>query len=243
MDNKVVTTVARALAQRGWRVVRFNYRGVGGVGRHLGRGPRRGRRRAGRDRRASRRRRAAGAGRLLVRRLRRGERRRATSPRPTSLSGMVLVAPVHRQARRAAGRRRHLADPRRGRRRRAAVGLDGLGAPAGAAGGRRARRRAFLPRPAGAAEVAGRSATLPSDLGRPDETDSSPSLGLATAGVAAFGQALPRARDRRARLPAGRHERRPGAGRTRRRCVRRPGLAHQADDGLPRVRRAEASTS
>ncbi|MET0383520.1 MAG: alpha/beta fold hydrolase [Burkholderiaceae bacterium] len=29
MDNKVVTTVARALAQRGWRVVRFNYRGVG----------------------------------------------------------------------------------------------------------------------------------------------------------------------------------------------------------------------
>jgi uncharacterized protein len=30
MDNKVVTTVARALTQRGWRVVRFNYRGVGG---------------------------------------------------------------------------------------------------------------------------------------------------------------------------------------------------------------------
>ena len=30
MDNKVVTTVARALVQRGWRVVRFNYRGVGG---------------------------------------------------------------------------------------------------------------------------------------------------------------------------------------------------------------------
>ena len=30
MDNKVVTTVARALAQRGWRVARFNYRGVGG---------------------------------------------------------------------------------------------------------------------------------------------------------------------------------------------------------------------
>ncbi|HEX7639367.1 MAG TPA: alpha/beta fold hydrolase [Burkholderiaceae bacterium] len=29
MDNKVVTTVARALLQRGWRVVRFNYRGVG----------------------------------------------------------------------------------------------------------------------------------------------------------------------------------------------------------------------
>lgn len=29
MDNKVVTTVARALVQRGWRVVRFNYRGVG----------------------------------------------------------------------------------------------------------------------------------------------------------------------------------------------------------------------
>ena len=29
MDNKVVTTVARALTQRGWRVVRFNYRGVG----------------------------------------------------------------------------------------------------------------------------------------------------------------------------------------------------------------------
>lgn len=29
MDNKVVTTVARALAQRGWRAVRFNYRGVG----------------------------------------------------------------------------------------------------------------------------------------------------------------------------------------------------------------------
>ena len=30
MDNKVVTTIARALVQRGWRVVRFNYRGVGG---------------------------------------------------------------------------------------------------------------------------------------------------------------------------------------------------------------------
>src|ERR1700745_1836222 len=30
MDNKVVTTVARALTQRGWRVVRFTYRGVGG---------------------------------------------------------------------------------------------------------------------------------------------------------------------------------------------------------------------
>ena len=30
LDNKVVTTVARALTQRGWRVVRFNYRGVGG---------------------------------------------------------------------------------------------------------------------------------------------------------------------------------------------------------------------
>jgi len=29
MDNKVVTTIARALTQRGWRVVRFNYRGVG----------------------------------------------------------------------------------------------------------------------------------------------------------------------------------------------------------------------
>jgi alpha/beta superfamily hydrolase len=32
MDNKVVTTIARALTQRGWRVVRFNYRGVGGSG-------------------------------------------------------------------------------------------------------------------------------------------------------------------------------------------------------------------
>jgi alpha/beta superfamily hydrolase len=29
MDNKVVQTVARALLQRGWRVVRFNFRGVG----------------------------------------------------------------------------------------------------------------------------------------------------------------------------------------------------------------------
>ena len=28
MDNKVVTTVARALVQRGWRLVRFDYRGV-----------------------------------------------------------------------------------------------------------------------------------------------------------------------------------------------------------------------
>jgi len=28
MDNKVVQTVARALAQRGWRTVRFDYRGV-----------------------------------------------------------------------------------------------------------------------------------------------------------------------------------------------------------------------
>jgi alpha/beta superfamily hydrolase len=32
MDNKVVQTVARALVQRGWRTVRFNYRGVGGSG-------------------------------------------------------------------------------------------------------------------------------------------------------------------------------------------------------------------
>jgi uncharacterized protein len=32
MDNKVVTTIARALTQRGWRVVRFNYRGVGASG-------------------------------------------------------------------------------------------------------------------------------------------------------------------------------------------------------------------
>ena len=32
MDNKVVTTIARALVHRGWRVVRFNYRGVGGSG-------------------------------------------------------------------------------------------------------------------------------------------------------------------------------------------------------------------
>jgi len=29
MDNKVVTTLSRALMQRGWRTVRFNYRGVG----------------------------------------------------------------------------------------------------------------------------------------------------------------------------------------------------------------------
>ena len=28
MDNKVVTTLARGLVQRGWRVVRFDYRGV-----------------------------------------------------------------------------------------------------------------------------------------------------------------------------------------------------------------------
>jgi alpha/beta superfamily hydrolase len=28
MDNKVVTTIARALVQRGWRVVRFDFRGV-----------------------------------------------------------------------------------------------------------------------------------------------------------------------------------------------------------------------
>jgi len=28
MDNEVVTTLARALVQRGWRVVRFDYRGV-----------------------------------------------------------------------------------------------------------------------------------------------------------------------------------------------------------------------
>jgi len=28
MDNKVVTTLARALVQRGWRVVRFDFRGV-----------------------------------------------------------------------------------------------------------------------------------------------------------------------------------------------------------------------
>jgi alpha/beta superfamily hydrolase len=32
MDNKVVQTVARALVQRGWRTVRFNFRGVGGSG-------------------------------------------------------------------------------------------------------------------------------------------------------------------------------------------------------------------
>lgn len=30
MDNKVVTTVARAFVQCGWRAVRFNFRGVGG---------------------------------------------------------------------------------------------------------------------------------------------------------------------------------------------------------------------
>src|SRR5690348_16055759 len=30
LDNKVVQTVARALAQSGWRTVRFNFRGVGG---------------------------------------------------------------------------------------------------------------------------------------------------------------------------------------------------------------------
>ena len=29
MDNKVVTTLARAFAQCGWRAVRFNFRGVG----------------------------------------------------------------------------------------------------------------------------------------------------------------------------------------------------------------------
>jgi len=32
MDNKVVQTVARALVQRGWRTVRFNFRGVGTSG-------------------------------------------------------------------------------------------------------------------------------------------------------------------------------------------------------------------
>ena len=30
MDNKVVQTIARALLQLGWRVLRFNFRGVGG---------------------------------------------------------------------------------------------------------------------------------------------------------------------------------------------------------------------
>jgi hypothetical protein len=30
MDNKVVQTLARAFVQRGWRAVRFNFRGVGG---------------------------------------------------------------------------------------------------------------------------------------------------------------------------------------------------------------------
>lgn len=30
MDNKVVATLARAFVQRGWRAVRFNFRGVGG---------------------------------------------------------------------------------------------------------------------------------------------------------------------------------------------------------------------
>ncbi|WKB51888.1 alpha/beta hydrolase [Eleftheria terrae] len=30
MDNKVVQTVARAFLQRGWRTVRFNFRGIGG---------------------------------------------------------------------------------------------------------------------------------------------------------------------------------------------------------------------
>lgn len=32
MDNKVVVTLARAFLQRGWRVVRFNFRGIGGSG-------------------------------------------------------------------------------------------------------------------------------------------------------------------------------------------------------------------
>lgn len=30
MDNKVVTTLARAFTQCGWRAVRFNFRGIGG---------------------------------------------------------------------------------------------------------------------------------------------------------------------------------------------------------------------
>jgi alpha/beta superfamily hydrolase len=32
LDNKVVATLARAFVQRGWRSVRFNFRGVGGSG-------------------------------------------------------------------------------------------------------------------------------------------------------------------------------------------------------------------
>src|ERR1700710_2514676 len=39
MDNKVVTTIARALTQRGWRTVRFNYRGVGQSGGAWDEGP------------------------------------------------------------------------------------------------------------------------------------------------------------------------------------------------------------
>jgi alpha/beta superfamily hydrolase len=53
MDNKVVQTVARALVQRGWRTVRFNFRGVGTPAAR-GTRARRGRRRARGDRGASR---------------------------------------------------------------------------------------------------------------------------------------------------------------------------------------------
>jgi uncharacterized protein len=39
MDNKVVTTLARAFAQCGWRAVRFNFRGVGASQGAWGEGP------------------------------------------------------------------------------------------------------------------------------------------------------------------------------------------------------------
>jgi (2Fe-2S) ferredoxin len=91
MDNKVVQTLARAFLQLGYRTVRFNFRGVGGSAGGLGRRPRRDRRRAGGHRRRScagppwp----AAGAGRLLLRRL--------SSPSPGGRGCRPLAQPVER---------------------------------------------------------------------------------------------------------------------------------------------------
>src|SRR3954468_15583478 len=99
MDNKVVTTLARALVQRGWRVARFDYRGVrqsagswdegrgevddalAVVAAHRVAGGGGGGGCAGRGGGASGGGRAAGARRLLVRRLRRHGRRREAAAR------------------------------------------------------------------------------------------------------------------------------------------------------------------
>ena len=156
MDNKVVQTLARAFVQL--RLPRACASTSAASARRdgaLGRRPRRDRRCAGGDRRAPRRRPAAGAGRLFLRRLRRGAAPRRGCRTSAQPSGWCWSARRRQTLRRGAGAGRHAGDPRRGRRRGAAGGHARLGAAAGAAGDRGSRRRPFLPRAAAAAQVPG----------------------------------------------------------------------------------------